>query len=60
MSEFGCKHIIEIGKDPDGVPAVLLYNDDDAFYVQYFTDREELDEFIDRLKTIRWTMWDNE
>lgn len=43
---FGCKHKAWLGKDPDGVRAIVLVNDDDAYYKQYFTDQPELARFI--------------
>ena len=52
MSEFGCKHKAWIGEDPDGIRAIVLVNDNDAFHKQYFTDHVELAQFIALLLTL--------
>ena len=49
MSEYGCKHEVWLDKDPDGIPAVVLRNDLDPHYKQYFTDSSKLLKFIVRL-----------
>ena len=46
MSIYGCKHEARIGEDPDGTPAVCLANTHDGEYVQYFTEQDELIDFI--------------
>lgn len=53
MSEYGCHHRAWVDKDPDDIPAVCLANDDDAYYMQYFTDEEKLTALIESLITLR-------
>jgi hypothetical protein len=47
----GCKHIVEvIHSNEIGNPEVIMYNDDDGWYTQYFRRSEELLSFIKELQ----------
>ena len=60
---YGCKHIVEIELDPAqlpwgvAAPCVSVYNDDDSFYVQYLTSRDEVDQLITDLEAAAIKAW---
>ena len=58
------KHSVWSNKDAwshgvhfEHAPVVGLANDDDPYYCQYFTNREQLDAFIAKLKTAADEAW---
>ncbi len=46
---IGFRHKVWMGKNPDGVRAVVMSNDGDPHYEQYFIDPRDLWEFIGKL-----------